>query len=119
MSQPILINVAIEGFDATLPWSRAIDARHLLTIAACPDNIIQAAMLIDEFRNQLAIDKQQAFDQLDIFEMTEVVTQWIDKTNEISNKQLKLAKAAQVIAAADQTSNDEPTNQRRWWQRRP
>lgn len=114
MSEPILINVAIDGFDATLPWSRAIEARHLLAIAACPDNIMQAAMLIDEFRNQLAADKQNAFDRLDLFEMTEVVTQWIDKTNELSNNRVKLIEAAQVIADAT-----EPINKRRWWQRRP
>lgn len=113
MSEPILINVEIEGFEATLPWSRAIDARHLLMIAACPDNVVQAAMLIDEFRLQLAADKQNAFDQLDIFEMTEVVTQWIDKTNEISNQRIKLKEAAQVIANAT-----EPINKRRWWQQR-
>lgn len=116
MSEPILVNVRTEAFEATLPWSRAIDARTMLAIAACPDSVMQAAYLIEQFRNQLAQDKLDAFDQLDIIEMTEVVGQWMDQTNKLTNERKALQEAARVVANADQP---QPTpSKRRWWPRR-
>lgn len=114
MSEPILVNVRTDAFEATLPWSRAIDAHTMLAIAACPDSVMQAAYLIEQFRNQLAQDKVDAFDQLDLIEMTEIVGQWIDQTNKLTNERKALQQAAQVVADADQ-----PTpSKRRWWHRR-
>ena len=81
MAEVQLIEIDTPAFQAVVPWTRVITGGTMLTIANVQDDTLRATMLLSMFRGVLAEEKTLEFDRLDLFEMIEVCSQWLDKSN--------------------------------------
>lgn len=87
MADTQLIELDTKAFAAIVPWTRVITGGTMLVIANTADPTVQATMLLSVFRSVLADEKIEEFDRLDIFEMIEVCSQWLEKSNAVIEAQ--------------------------------
>lgn len=95
MAETQLIEIQTDVFEAVVPWTRVMTGGTMLTIANQQDATLRATMLLTVFRDTLADEKREEFDQLDIFEMVDVCTQWLEKSNQLIDATLTPCKEPQ------------------------
>ena len=77
-----LVSVELNDFSATLPWTVAMPGGVYLALALEQDVQQQFAIALSSFIDLLSEDKREEFKLLDIQSMSELLTQWFEKSTQ-------------------------------------
>jgi hypothetical protein len=77
-----LVSVELDNFNATLPWTVAMPGGIYLALALEQDVQQQFAIALSSFIDLLSEDKREEFKLLDIQSMSELLTQWFEKSTQ-------------------------------------
>jgi hypothetical protein len=86
MTNMRLVTIETEAFTATVPWTYAIPPMQLIDIMAEQHSMIQFAKAFMALRVMVAPEILPGLEELNILELTEVISQWISKSMELNNE---------------------------------
>ena len=74
----MLVEIKTEGFSAIVPYLQTLPAMQVMSVSATNNPAIQMKRTMDLLRDNVAPDLVEEFEQLNSFQMQDLLQQWLD-----------------------------------------